>query len=67
VNLEIALRHGCSTYVAGWTDPEVKAALGAQFTFTRHLVRVKNPVLRGVLRPLRRFFESDGRALGGRP
>ncbi len=63
VNLEYALAHGLRFYVAGWTDPEVKAGLGASFTFTRHLVWVKNPLLRALLRPLRRFFESDGRAL----
>ena len=67
VNLEIALQHGCSTYVAGWTDPEVKASLGAKFTFTRHLAWVRNPVLRRVLYPLRHAFESDGRALSGAP
>lgn len=66
VNLELALRRSCRAYVAGWTDPEVKAALGAKFTFTRHLVWVKNPVLRRLLRPLRRFFESDGRVLARR-
>ena len=38
VNLEYALEQGLSHYVAGWTDPEVKASLGARFTFTRHLV-----------------------------
>ena len=67
VNLEIAMQNGCSTYLAGWTDPEVKAALGARFTFTRHLVWVRNPVLRRILYPLRHFFESDSRALGGKP
>ena len=66
VNLELALERGCSAYVAGWTDPEVKAALGARFTFTRHLVWVRNPVLRNALLPLRRFFESDGRSLSAR-
>lgn len=66
VNLEIAMQHGCATYVAGWTDPEVKAALGARFTFTRHLAWVRNPVLRRILHPLRRLFESDSRALGAR-
>lgn len=66
-NLEIAMRSGCSTYVAGWTDPEVKAALGARFTFTRHLVWVRNPVLRRILYPLRHFFESDSRALSPKP
>ncbi|MDR0339489.1 MAG: peptidogalycan biosysnthesis protein [Desulfovibrio sp.] len=63
VNLEFALERGLHTYVAGWTDPEVKAALGARFTFTRHLVYVRNPLLRGLLRPFRRFFEGDRRSL----
>lgn len=67
VNLEIALQYGCATYVAGWTDPEVKAALGAEFTFTRHLVWVRSPVLRRALSPLRHFFESDGKALEKKP
>ena len=67
VNLELAMRYGCTAYVAGWTDPQVKAALGAKFTFTRHLVWVKNPVLRRVLRPLRHLFESDSRVMGGKP
>jgi predicted N-acyltransferase len=63
VNLEIALERRCAAYIAGWTDPEVKASLGAKFTFTRHLVWVGNPVLRRLLRPLRRFFESDSNSL----
>jgi len=67
VNLELAMRYGCAAYVAGWTDPQVKAALGAKFTFTRHLAWVKNPALRAVLYPLRHFFESDSRAVGGMP
>ena len=67
VNLEIAMQWGCSTYVAGWTDPEVKAALGARFTFTRHLVWVRNPTLRRILYPLRHFFESDSRTLSEKP
>lgn len=48
VNLEHALERGLRFYVAGWTDPEVKAGLGARFTFTRHLVWV-NPILRRIL------------------
>lgn len=62
-NLEFALEQGLHTYIAGWTDPEVKASLGARFTFTKHLVWVGNPVLRGSLRPFRRFFEGDRQAL----
>ncbi len=58
-NLAYARAHGLTHYVAGWTDPEVKSFLGARFTFTRHAVFVRNPVLRAVLRRLSRHFESD--------
>lgn len=58
-NLEFALRHKLSHYIAGWTDPEVKRALGARFTFTRHLVHIVNPALRAVLTPMRHHFEPD--------
>lgn len=64
-NLEYALEQGLHTYIAGWTDPEVKAGLGASFTFTRHLVWVRNPLLRRILHPLRHCFEADGRTLRG--
>jgi len=57
-NLEYALAHGLRYYVAGWTDPEVKRELGAQFTFTRHLVYVRNPLLRALLARTKRLFES---------
>jgi len=59
VNLEYALEKGLRFYVAGWTDPQVKASLGAKFTFTRHLVWVRNPLLRKVLNRFRHHFESD--------
>lgn len=58
-NLEYALKHGLKFYIAGWTDPKVKAALGAKFTLTRHAVFVRNPILRTILKPLQKFFESD--------
>jgi hypothetical protein len=58
-NLEYALTHGLRCYVAGWTDPEIKRHLGARFTQTRHAVYVRNPVLRGILTPFKRFFEMD--------
>lgn len=58
-NLEFARCHGLTHYVAGWTDPQIKAYLGAQFTFTQHAVYVRNPVLRFVLKRLSRHFESD--------
>jgi hypothetical protein len=58
-NLEYALAHGLRFYVAGWTDPDVKRELGAQFTITRHLVYVRNRVLRAILARSRRLFESS--------
>ncbi|HKB81723.1 MAG TPA: GNAT family N-acetyltransferase [Burkholderiales bacterium] len=58
-NLAYALEHGLTHYVAGWTDPGIKAYLGAQFTFTRHAVHVRNGLLRAVLQRFARWFESD--------
>ena len=58
-NLGYALEHGLTHYVAGWTDPEIKAYLGAQFTFTRHAVHVRNKLLRAMLRRFAGYFESD--------
>ncbi|GKS95004.1 GNAT family N-acetyltransferase [Acidovorax sp. SUPP2825] len=58
-NLEYALAHGLTHYVAGWTDPEVKRSLGARFTFTRHAVYVRQPVLRALARRFAGRFESD--------
>jgi hypothetical protein len=78
-NLDYARRRDLCCYVAGWTDPEIKAYLGARFTFTRHAVRPRSRVLRAVLRRVASRFESDrawadakadeGAALGraGRP
>lgn len=60
-NLEYARMRGLSHYVAGWTDPEVKAFLGASFSLTRHAVYARNPLLRALLRRLVRHFESDRR------
>ena len=59
VNLEYALQQKLSSYVAGWTDPEVKASLGASFTLTKHLVYIRNPLLRVILRKLIGHFETD--------
>jgi hypothetical protein len=58
-NLEYARGRGLHRYVAGWTDPQVKAELGASFTFTRHAVYPRNWLLRFALRRLARYFESD--------
>ena len=59
VNLEYAIERGLTHYVAGWTDPEVKRQLGASFTFTRHAVYVRNPLLRALARRFAGHFESD--------
>ena len=59
VNLEYALERGLTHYVAGWTDPEVKAQLGASFTLTRHAVFIRNPLLRALGRRFAGHFESD--------
>ncbi len=58
-NLDHARRRGLRRYVAGWTDPEVKAQLGARFTFTRHAVYPRNRLLRALLRRIAGRFESD--------
>lgn len=58
-NLDYARAHGFRHYVAGWTDPAVKAHLGARFTMTRHAVYPRNRVLRVVLRHATRLFEND--------
>jgi Peptidogalycan biosysnthesis/recognition len=58
-NLELALERGLSCYVAGWTDPEIKRHLGARFTFTRHAVYARNPLVRRALRLVAGRFESD--------
>ena len=62
-NLRIARERGLSHYVAGWTDPAVKATLGARFTMTRHAVYIRDPLLRRVLTPLADLFESDARVV----
>lgn len=58
-NLEYARRHELCCYIAGWTDPEIKAYLGARFTFTRHAVRPRSRMLRALLRRVASRFESD--------
>lgn len=58
-NLDFARRKGLSHYIAGWTDPAVKSALGASFTPTRHAVYARNPLLRAILRKIAGRFEPD--------
>jgi predicted N-acyltransferase len=58
-NLAFALSRKLTHYVAGWTDPKIKAYLGAKFTFTQHAVYVRNPLLRYILRKCSGHFEHD--------
>ena len=58
-NLSFAASRQLSHYVAGWTDPEIKAYLGAKFTFTQHAVYVRNPLLRRILSKFSKLFEHD--------
>ena len=58
-NLDYARQQGLDYYVAGWTDPEVKSSLGAKFTFTKHMVYVRNPLLRNILKKISSRFEQD--------
>lgn len=58
-NLAFAWSRKLTHYVTGWTDPEIKAFLGAQFTMTKHAIFVRNPLLRCILKKLSRRFEHD--------
>jgi len=66
-NLEYALAHGLSHYIAGYNSPEVKADLGANFTTSRHAVYVRNPLLRKVFVPLSRLVANDAGWTGSTP
>ena len=58
-NLDYACARGLSHYVAGWTDAQAKAHLGAQLSLTRHAVYLRNPLLRALLRRLAHRFEGE--------
>ncbi len=58
-NMNWAHSRGLKAYVAGWTDPEVKATLGASFTMTRHLVYIRPRLIRMILNRLRFLFEHE--------
>lgn len=62
-NLSYAKKHNLTKYIAGWTDPTVKAQLGATFTFTKHLVYIRHSLLRMMLRKLSHRFENDHRLI----
>lgn len=58
-NLALAKRLNLNVYIAGWTDPEIKAQLGAKFTFTKHFVYIRNGFLQRFLLCFKSSFESD--------
>ncbi|MEI8348116.1 MAG: GNAT family N-acetyltransferase, partial [Pseudomonadota bacterium] len=62
-NLDYCLRNKLNNFIAGWTDPEVKAYLGAQHTMTYHAAYVKNSLWRFILKKLKSFFEADAHIL----
>jgi hypothetical protein len=61
--LDYCLKHGLKTLIVGWTSPEIKAYLGAEFTQTYHAVYIKNPMLRWLGAKIRFLFESDRQTL----
>jgi predicted N-acyltransferase len=58
-NLEFALANGLRRFIVGAADPQIKAHLGARFTFTRHAVYPRAQLLRAALKRLAPRFESD--------
>ncbi len=61
--LQYALDHAVKTAVFGWTNPEIKAYLGASFLYTKHAVYIANPILRRILSHFAHTFESDRKTL----
>ncbi|MCL4491428.1 MAG: GNAT family N-acetyltransferase [Nitrospirae bacterium] len=64
-NLDFCIRNNLKAFIAGWTDPGIKAYLGADFTYTYHAVYIKNPLLRFILSRFKSLFESDRHTLEG--
>lgn len=62
-NLNFCIEHNLKIFIAGWTDPEIKAYLGAEFTCTYHAAYIQNPLLRFILKKLKFLFESNKRVL----
>lgn len=63
VNLEYAIENKLKYYIAGWTDPKVKASLGAKFTQTCHYVKIISPITRMLFSPFKSYFEGDKNTL----
>ena len=58
-NLDYCIKNNIKLYIAGWSDPEIKSYLGAEFTFTFHAVYIANPVIRFIFKKMKFLFESD--------
>lgn len=61
--LQYCLDHGLKTVIAGWTNPEIKAYLGAHFTQTYHAVYIRNKLFRLFVERFQFLFESDEKTL----
>lgn len=62
-NLSFCIEHNLKVFIAGWTDPEIKAYLGANFTSTYHAVYIKNPLVRFLMNKVKFLFEPDKKML----
>jgi len=58
-NLDYCIKNNIKLYIAGWSDPEVKSYLGAEFTFTFHAIYIANPIIRFIFKKTKFLFESD--------
>jgi predicted N-acyltransferase len=57
--VEFCMNNNLRYFISGYTNPGIKAWLGAQFTHSQHAVYFKNPLLRFIVRKLGYLFESD--------
>ncbi len=58
-NIDYCIKNRLEFFVAGWSDPEIKANLGSEFTFTYHAIYLKNPLLRFILKKIKFLLEAD--------
>ena len=58
-HLDYCIKNSIKFYIAGWTDPEIKSFLGAEFTFTFQAIYISNPVIRFIFKKAKSLFESD--------
>lgn len=58
--IEYSINAGLKTFVIGETAAETKAAFGCDFTYTDHVIYVKNPILRFVFQRFSQYFSPMG-------